>query len=280
MTFAVEVIPIGVPTSNSVPFRTRQTTIRIVSRRMTVVLSAPNPRPVFLILIGVFVVTRRTVHLVPILINGYSPRAISLNPTPAHSKRLTRSSGATGRLTLIHILPALFFLLLAPLQFSQTSRDRHLQRHRRTGARTTHSSECAPYTLHMSDDSGDRAPAANGRIHAPEGGRNDVDEIFIHQPILFENLKELVLDIQWSSLCHVTQTSIPGGVFRLGLVAQTDTASSCRFVRHSRRELSPPDSEKMKTVSPSVTLAKSPGCSCSRYKKELSCLKHFSLSRS
>src|SRR5262245_33653186 len=132
MTFAVEVIPIGVPTSNSVPFRTRQTTIRIVSRRMTVVLSAPNPRPVFLILIGVFVVTRRTVHLVPILINGYSPRAISLNPTRS-SKRLTRSSRATGRLTLIHILPALFFLLLAPLQFSQTSRDRHLQRHRRTG---------------------------------------------------------------------------------------------------------------------------------------------------
>src|SRR5262249_32374280 len=112
----------------------------------------------------------------------------------------------------------------------------------------------------MSDDSGDRAPAANWRIHAPEGWWNDVDEIFIHQTILFENLKKLVLDIQRSSLCHVTQPPYLGQ-FRLGFGAQTDTASSCRFVGHSRVELSPRDSVKMKSVSPSVTLAKSPGCS-------------------
>src|SRR5262249_13470284 len=121
--------------------------------------------------------------------------------------------------------------------------------------------------------------AAHSRAASTDGSSRMMNPANTN-PFCLKTSRSSCSTFQWSSLCHVTQTSIPGGVFRLGLVAQTDTASSCRFVRHSRGELSPPDSEKMKTVSPSVTLAKSPGCSCSRYKKELSCLKHFSLSRS
>src|SRR5215467_11804221 len=113
----------------------------------------------------------------------------------------------------------------------------------------------------MSDDSGDRAPAANWRIHAPEGWRNDVDEIFIHQTILFENLKELVLDIQWSSLCHVTQPPYLGQYSDPDSVPKRTLPPSRRFVGHSHVERSPLDSVKMKSVSPSVALAKSPGCS-------------------
>src|SRR5262249_35391387 len=113
----------------------------------------------------------------------------------------------------------------------------------------------------MSDDSGDQGPAANWRIHAPDAWRNDGDEIFIHQPILFENLKELVLDIQWSSLCHVTHPPYLGQYSDSDSVPKQTLPPSCRFVGHSRVELSPLDSVRMKSVSPSVTLAKSPGCS-------------------
>src|SRR5262245_28808712 len=88
---------------------------------------------VFLILMGSFVVTRRTPFLVPILINVYSPPATSSNPTLAQFQALDDIFARYPRLTLVHIVPALFFLLLAPLQFSQTFRDRHLQWHRRTG---------------------------------------------------------------------------------------------------------------------------------------------------
>src|SRR5262245_64160036 len=87
----------------------------------------------FLILVGVFVVTRRTVHLVPILINGYSPPAASANPTVAQFEALDDIFAHYPVLTLAHILPALFFLVLAPLQFSGRFRHRHLLWHRRIG---------------------------------------------------------------------------------------------------------------------------------------------------
>jgi len=56
-----------------------------------------------------------------------------LNPTVAQFQALDEIFAGYPRLTPIHIIPALFFLLLAPLQFSRTFRDRHLQWHRRTG---------------------------------------------------------------------------------------------------------------------------------------------------
>jgi uncharacterized membrane protein len=88
---------------------------------------------IFLVLIGVFVVVRRTAHLVPILINGYHPPAATSNPVAAEFLALDDIFARYPFLTLIHILPALLFLLLGTLQFNQTFRQRHLQWHRWSG---------------------------------------------------------------------------------------------------------------------------------------------------
>ena len=81
------------------------------------------------------------------------------------------------------------------------------------------------------------------------------------KPFCLKNLKELVLDIQWSSLCHVTQPPYLGQYSDPDSVPKRTLPPSRRFVGHSHVERSPLDSVKMKSVSPSVALAKSPGCS-------------------
>src|SRR5215470_17974172 len=87
----------------------------------------------FLALIGVFVVGRRTAHLAPILIHGYSPPAVLSNPKLAQFAALDDMFARYPVLTLVHILPGLLFIALAPLQFSPTFRKRRLQWHRRSG---------------------------------------------------------------------------------------------------------------------------------------------------
>ncbi len=87
---------------------------------------------IFLAVIGVAVVIRRTVVLVPVLLHGYHPPTVS---SPA-TARFTAVDDVFARypvLTLVHILPGLLFIVLAPLQFSQTLRRRHLQWHRLSG---------------------------------------------------------------------------------------------------------------------------------------------------
>jgi len=88
---------------------------------------------ILLVLIGVFVVVRRTAHLVPIVMNGYHPPAATSNPMVAQFLALDDIFARYPILTLIHILPALVFLVLAPLQFRPTFRDRHLRWHRLNG---------------------------------------------------------------------------------------------------------------------------------------------------
>jgi len=88
---------------------------------------------IFLVVIGIAVVVRRTVYLIPILINGYNPPTRASNPTLAQFAALDEVFARYPVLTLVHILPALVFLVLAPLQFSQAFRDRHLRWHRRNG---------------------------------------------------------------------------------------------------------------------------------------------------
>jgi uncharacterized membrane protein len=87
----------------------------------------------FLALIGVFVVARRTMHLAPILIYGYSPPTAPSNPTLAQFAALDDMFARYPVLTLVHILPGLLFVVLGPLQFSPTFRERRLQWHRRSG---------------------------------------------------------------------------------------------------------------------------------------------------
>jgi uncharacterized membrane protein len=88
---------------------------------------------IFLSLIGVFVAARRTAHLAPILIYGYSPPSASPNPRLAQFAALDDIFARHPVLTLVHILPGLLFVMLGPLQFNSTFRKRNLKWHRRSG---------------------------------------------------------------------------------------------------------------------------------------------------
>ena len=86
-----------------------------------------------LALIGIAVAIRRTVVLVPILINGYTPPAAASNPVAAQFAALDEVFAHYPLLTLIHIIPGLLFMVLGPLQFSSRLRARHLHWHRWSG---------------------------------------------------------------------------------------------------------------------------------------------------
>jgi uncharacterized membrane protein len=88
---------------------------------------------IFLALIGIAVVVRRAVKLVPIVINGYHPPAAASNPVAAQFIPLDDLFAHYPVLTLIHIVPGLLFMILGPLQFSSTIRARHIQWHRWSG---------------------------------------------------------------------------------------------------------------------------------------------------
>jgi|SRR5579862_3230812 len=88
---------------------------------------------VFLAVIGVAVVVRRTVKLVPIVVNGYHPPVPPSNPVAAQFAPLDDLFAHYPILTLIHIVPGLLFMILGPLQFSSTIRARHIQWHRWSG---------------------------------------------------------------------------------------------------------------------------------------------------
>ena len=86
-----------------------------------------------LALIGIAVVVRRTITLVPILVNGYTPPVLASNPVAAQFAALDDLFARYPILTLIHIIPGVLFLLLGPLQFSATIRARRLRWHRWSG---------------------------------------------------------------------------------------------------------------------------------------------------
>jgi uncharacterized membrane protein len=86
-----------------------------------------------LALIGIAVVVRRTVTLVPILVNGYAPPAPASNSVAAQFAALDDIFARYPVLTLIHIVPGMLFMVLGPLQFSATIRVRYLQWHRWSG---------------------------------------------------------------------------------------------------------------------------------------------------
>ena len=88
---------------------------------------------IFLAFIGSVVAVRRIVHLVPIVVGGYHPPAVSSNPVAAQFAKLDDLFAHYPILTLIHIVPGLLFMLLGPLQFNSTIRARHLRWHRISG---------------------------------------------------------------------------------------------------------------------------------------------------
>jgi uncharacterized membrane protein len=79
---------------------------------------------IFLVVIGIAAVTRRTLVLFwPVQFEGKASPAVALDAGFARHVALT----------LIHILPGGLFLVLAPLQFMPSLRQRHLQLHRWMG---------------------------------------------------------------------------------------------------------------------------------------------------
>ncbi len=88
---------------------------------------------ILLALIGAFVVARRTAHLAPILVYGYSPPPAPSDPRLAQLAALDEVFARHPVLTLVHILPGLAFVALGLLQFNPTFRKRHLRWHRRSG---------------------------------------------------------------------------------------------------------------------------------------------------
>jgi uncharacterized membrane protein len=101
-----------------------------------IVNSGPQPKHrflwivlIFLALIGVVMILRRTLFLIPVLQNNYQPTA------PVKGMPYFPEEGFVQNplLTLIHILPALLFVLLGPLQFVKSFRARSPQGHRWIG---------------------------------------------------------------------------------------------------------------------------------------------------
>jgi hypothetical protein len=84
----------------------------------------------FLTFIGCAVVIRRVVALTPTIVHGYQPPTAASNPIAARFGKLDDIFDRYPALTLIHILPGLLFILLAPFQFSAGFRSRHLKAHR------------------------------------------------------------------------------------------------------------------------------------------------------
>jgi hypothetical protein len=87
----------------------------------------------FLTFIGCVVVIRRVLALTPVLLHGYHSPMAAANPIAARFGNLDATFDRYPLLTLIHILPGLLFILLAPFQFSASFRWRHLQAHRIIG---------------------------------------------------------------------------------------------------------------------------------------------------
>jgi predicted membrane protein DUF2306 len=86
-----------------------------------------------LALIGTGVATRRIIKVVPLAVSGYRPPTASSNPMDREFTALDDLFAPYPRLTLIHVVPGVAFMLLGPLQFNSTLRARHLRWHRWSG---------------------------------------------------------------------------------------------------------------------------------------------------
>jgi hypothetical protein len=82
----------------------------------------PNLTGVYIVLalltlIGIAIVARRTLNLIPVLVNGYHPSKPASNPQLQALANLDDIFAHYPLLTLIHIIPGLVFILAGPFQF-------------------------------------------------------------------------------------------------------------------------------------------------------------------
>lgn len=82
----------------------------------------------FLSLIGVVIVVRRMLTLIPVLINGYHPPVVNNSFT-----QMDDIFAHYPLLSLVHIIPGLVFVLTGPFQFIQSIRTRYPRWHRLSG---------------------------------------------------------------------------------------------------------------------------------------------------
>lgn len=82
----------------------------------------------FLSLIGVVIVVRRMLVLIPVLINGYHPPMVNNNFT-----QMDDVFAHYPLLSLVHIIPGLVFVPTGPFQFIQSVRTRYPRWHRLGG---------------------------------------------------------------------------------------------------------------------------------------------------
>src|SRR5258706_5110800 len=83
----------------------------------------------FLVFIGVVIVSRRTLFLIPVLDNRYQPTP----PSPGMPNFPEEGFVNNPLLTLLHILPALLFILFGLLQFAKSIRVKYPKFHRWNG---------------------------------------------------------------------------------------------------------------------------------------------------
>jgi uncharacterized membrane protein len=83
----------------------------------------------FLAFIGIAMIARRTFFLVPVLEGRYVPQP----PPPGVPNFPEEGFVSNPILTLLHILPALLFIILGLLQFTKRIRNRHPKFHRWNG---------------------------------------------------------------------------------------------------------------------------------------------------
>jgi uncharacterized membrane protein len=88
---------------------------------------------IFLAVIGCAVALRRIAVLLPVIARGYHPVPSPSNPRIAQFAALDGIFARHPALTLIHIVPGPFFMVLGPLQFSSSFRVRYLRWHRYSG---------------------------------------------------------------------------------------------------------------------------------------------------
>lgn len=84
---------------------------------------------IFLVFIGIAMILRRALFLIPVFQNNYQPSSPVKGMPYFPDEGFVKNPG----LTLIHILPALLFVLLGPLQFVKSIRAKYPHVHRWIG---------------------------------------------------------------------------------------------------------------------------------------------------
>jgi uncharacterized membrane protein len=86
-----------------------------------------------LTILGILLIGRRLINLLPALLHGYQGPPVSTTPAARQFAQLDDLFAHYAWITAFHILPALVFILSGPFQFNRKLRKQHPGIHRRNG---------------------------------------------------------------------------------------------------------------------------------------------------